>query len=191
MSRKKEHTAKKETAPAAAPPEAPAAPPAADDAALELTRLKEQLLRLQADFENYRRRVERERTEVYQRANEDLMMELLVILDHFELGLKTAEKHHADKSVLDGFQMVNDQLLAALSRFGLKPVDAEGLEFDPHRHEAVTHVPSEEHPENVVIAQTRRGYLLGDRLLRAAQVVVSSGLPVSAPAPEEGDHGGE
>ena len=84
-----------------------------------------------------------------------------------------------------------DQLLAALSRFGLKPVDAEGLEFDPHRHEAVTHVPSEEHPENVVIAQTRRGYLLGDRLLRAAQVVVSSGLPVSAPAPEEGDHGGE
>lgn len=190
MSRKKEHAAGKEKAPPASAPQPP--PPAEDSAAAELARLKEQMLRLQADFENHRRRVERERAEVYQRANEDLMTELLVVLDHFELGLKTAEKHDTDKSVMDGFRMVSDQLMAALARFGLQPVDAEGRDFDPHRHEAVTHVPSEEHPENVVIAQTRRGYMLGDRLLRAAQVVVSSGMQPPASAEEEGDeHGGE
>lgn len=200
MSKKKEHTVKKEKAePAqeagtpetAAPPPASAAPAEAE--ASELARVKDQMLRLQADFENFRRRVERERTEVYQRANEDLMKELLQVLDHFEIGIKTAEKHSAEKSVLEGFRMVSDQLMAVLSRFGLQPVDAEGQDFDPHHHEAVTHMPSEEHPENAVIAQTRRGYLLGDRLLRAAQVVVSSGpqQPSAEAVKEEASNGGE
>ncbi|MGD9873857.1 MAG: nucleotide exchange factor GrpE [Kiritimatiellia bacterium] len=198
MSRKKEHAAKKENAEPAPETAAPQTPAQAAEpegpAAPELARVKDQMIRLQADFENYRRRVERERSEVYQRANEDLMTELLQVLDHFEIGLKTAEKHHADKSVLDGFRMVSDQLMAALSRFGLTPLEAEGQDFDPHRHEAVTHMPSEEHPENIVIAQTRRGYLLGDRLLRAAQVVVSSGPANPAPAAEEKEgeaNGGE
>ncbi len=141
----------------------------------ELLMSKEQMLRLQADFENFRKRTLRERAEWYQRANEDLVMELLPVLDHFELGLQTAEEHNTDKAVVDGFRLVYEQCLSSLKKFGLAPVDAEGQTFDPHVHEAMTHLPSDDHPEDMVITQTRRGYKLGGKLVRAAQVVVSSG----------------
>jgi molecular chaperone GrpE len=144
--------------------------------------LKDQLLRLQADFENFRRRTQRERSELYQRANEDLIGELLSVLDHFELGFDNAAKHEANPDVVAGFRMVFDQALTTLGKFGLQPLDVVGEPFDPHQHEAVTQLPSQEYPEDTVVAQTRRGYLLSDRLLRAAQVVVSSG-----PGPREQD----
>lgn len=160
-----------------AEPEAPASTP--EDEALQT-----QLLRLRADFDNFRKRVQREKAETYQRANEDILLELLPVLDHFEMGLQTARQHETDAAVLDGFQLVHDQTLAALKRFGLEPVDAEGKAFDPHWHEAATYLPSDEHPEDSVMAQTRRGYKLGDRLLRPAQVVVSSG-PAEPAAGEE------
>ena len=139
--------------------------------------LKDRLLRLQADFDNFRKRTIRERNEWYRNANEDLMRELLPVIDHFELGLHTAEKLDTDPAVLDGLRLVHQQLLNVLEKFGLKPLDAENVPFDPRLHEAVTHVPSEEYPADMVIAQTRRGYMLGDKVLRAAQVVVSSGNP--------------
>jgi len=78
--------------------------------------------------------------------------------------------------------MVREQLLATLARFGLQPVDA-GATFDPTRHEAISHLPSETVPENGIIAQSRRGYQLGERMLRAAQVVVSSGPAVAQASP--------
>ncbi len=196
--------------PAGHPPateEAPATPPAPapteDAVPQEKTDpdLKNRLLRLQADFDNFRKRTARERNEYYQRAQEDLLVDLLPVLDHFELGLRDAKAHHADKAVVDGIQLVYDQLTGVLKKAGLTPVDAEGQVFDAHQHEAITHTPSEEHPADVVIAQTRRGYRLGDRLLRAAQVVVSSGPttptaqdPVTPnPAPDAGasDHAGK
>ncbi len=133
------------------------------------------LLRLQADFENFRKRISRERDEWYQNANEELIIALLPVLDHFEMGLHTAEKHRVDQSVIDGFRMVYSQLEQTLSTFRLEPIDADGKDFDPHQHEAITYVPSEEHPVDTVIAQTRRGYKLGEKLIRPAQVVVSSG----------------
>lgn len=170
--------------------------PAAAERPQREDNLEERLLRLQADFDNFRKRVQRERGEWYQQANEDLMVELLPILDHFELGLHTAEKHHVDPAVIDGFRMVYDQLQQALVRFRLSPIDAEGQDFDPHVHEAMTHVPSEEHPADTVIAQTRRGYKLGEKLIRPAQVVVSSGparedaQPDSGPADSSGPNQG-
>ena len=91
------------------------------------------------------------------------------------MGLSTARQQEAEASVIDGFQMVYDQMLSTLKKFKLEPLEAEGAVFDPHKHEAATHIPSEEHAADIVIAQTRRGYMLGDKLLRAAQVVVSSG----------------
>lgn len=139
--------------------------------------LQAQLVRLQADFDNFRKRTVRERTEWYQRANEDILLEILPVLDHFEMGLETARDHKTDKAVLDGFKLVYDQLMGTLKKFGLEPVDAAGEKFDPHLHEAMTHLPSAEHAEDVVMAQTRRGFMLGDKLLRPAQVVVSSGPP--------------
>lgn len=146
--------------------------------------LKDRLLRLQADFENFRKRTLREKNDLYQRANMDLLQELLPALDHFELGLHMAEQHKVEKAVIDGLKLVYDQLLNALMKFGVAPIEAEGQPFDPTFHEAVTHVPSEEQPADTIIAVTRRGYKLGDSLLRASQVVVSSG-PVEKTVPEE------
>lgn len=154
---------------------------------VELETMKDRHLRLQADFDNFRKRTQRERTEVQIRATEDLVDELLPVLDHFEIGLRAAAAQPAASSVRDGFQMVFDQLQAALRKFGLTPFDASGV-FDPHQHEAITHVPSADHPADTIVTQTRRGYRLGEKLLRPAQVVVSSGSPeqaAAAPTPEK------
>jgi molecular chaperone GrpE len=137
--------------------------------------LRDQFVRLQADFANFRNRTQRERIELYQRANEDLLLEILPVLDHYEMGLQTAEQHNADKAVVDGFKLVFDQFQNVLKKFNLKPIDAVGEVFDPHKHEALTHMPSEEYAAETCSNQVRRGYMFGDKLLRAAQVVVSSG----------------
>lgn len=139
------------------------------------------LLRLQADFDNFKKRTIRERNETYRRANEDIMEELLPVMDHMELALDAAAQHDADEAIVEGFRLVSEQLRSALARFGLTPIDAADAEFDPNLHEAISHLPSSDVPENHVMAMTRGGYKLGDMLLRAAQVVVSSGDP-SAPA---------
>ncbi len=143
--------------------------------------LRDQFVRLQADFANFRNRTQRERLELYQRANEDLLLEILPVLDHYELGLQTADQHDADKAVVDGFKLVLDQFQNVLNKFNLTPIEAVGEEFDPHKHEALTHMPSAEFAAETCSNQVRRGYMFGDKLLRAAQVVVSSG-----PAAEEG-----
>jgi molecular chaperone GrpE len=137
--------------------------------------LRDQFIRLQADFANFRNRTQRERLELYQRANEDLLLEILPVLDHYELGLQNAEQHDADKAVVDGFRLVYDQFQNVLSKFNVTPIEAVGEAFDPHKHEALTHMPSDEFPAEVCSNQIRRGYLFGEKLLRAAQVVVSSG----------------
>lgn len=159
-------------APAEAPVPAPAAdaPPAADD----------RLLRLQADFDNYRKRMMREKADIYRRANEDIMEELLPVLDHLELALTatgTSDKHD---SIATGFKLVGEQLLSVLKKFGLTPIETDGVPFDPNVHEAVLHMPSDEVAENEIISRTRAGYMLGGQVLRAAQVVVSSGTPAAA-----------
>lgn len=161
-----------ESAPEASEP----APRSEEDEALET-----RLLRLQADFDNYRKRTLRERTEWQRQATENVLADLLPVIDHYELGLKTARTQKTDASVLDGFQMVYEQFLAALKKHQVTPIAAEGETFDHNSHEAITYVPSEEHPADVIIAETRRGYKIGDKLLRASQVVVSSG-PAEAEA---------
>jgi molecular chaperone GrpE len=164
-----------EPAPAAesTPPAAP--PPPAPEAALT-----EQLLRLQADYENFRKRVQRERVESQQQAAAQLILALLPALDHFLLGLKNTQAHAQDKTLVTGFQMIYGQLMDALQQTGLAPLAVAGQPFDPNQHEAVTTVASEEHPEGTVITEVRRGYTLGGKLLRAAQVIVSSGPPAPA-----------
>ena len=137
--------------------------------------LQDQLVRLQADFTNFRNRTQRERLELYQRANEDLLLELLPVLDHFKMGVETAKQHKTDQSVIDGFKMVLDQFYKILDQFKLKPIEVIGKTFDPNLHEALSHMPSNEYDEGVCINEIRAGYMFGDKLLRAAQVVVSSG----------------
>lgn len=143
-----------------------------DAKALEL---ENRLLRLQADFDNFRKRVARERGETYARANEDLMMELIPVLDHMDMALASAAAHGAPQSLLDGVCLVAEQLKGTLGKFGLEKIDASGARFDPNEQEAIAHLPSETVLDNMVIEQTRMGYKLKGRVLRPAQVVVSSG----------------
>jgi molecular chaperone GrpE len=159
-----------EPAPAAPAPESAAEPQPSPEEVL-----KDRLLRLQADFENYRKRMDREKKDWIAFASEKLVLELLPVLDHFELGLADSAKNGAPAAFTEGFQLIYNQLRAAIEKAGVQAIDAEGVVFDPNLHEAITHMPSNQVPEGQVVAQTRRGYKLGDKLLRAAQVVVSSG----------------
>jgi molecular chaperone GrpE len=136
--------------------------------------LKLQLLRLQADFDNFRKRTQRERNELFLFANEAICLEMLPVIDHFEMGFKSAEDHKTDCSVTEGFRMVYNQLLDVLKKFNVTAIDAVGEPFNPHRHEAILRMPSDK-PAETVLEQVRRGYMLGDKLLRAAQVIISSG----------------
>ena len=160
----------------AVPPGEAAPAAGADEAArAEAAALKDRLLRLQADFDNFRKRSLRERGEWAQTASEAIVRDLLPVIDHFELGLKTAEERPTEPAVRDGFKLVHEQLMGVLKKAGLAAVDAHESAFDPHLHEAVAHVPSNEHAADEIVAQTRRGWKLGEKLLRPVQVVVSSG----------------
>jgi len=152
----------------------PAVEPEVQPPVQEEESLKNQLLRLQADFDNFRKRTLRERNELFLFANESLFLEMLPIIDHFEMGFKSAEEHKTDCSVTEGFRIVYNQLLDVLKKFNVTAIDTLGEPFNPHRHEAVLHMPSDK-PAETVLEQVRRGYLLGDKLLRAAQVIISSG----------------
>ena len=180
----KKHTKPSSTEPAAAAPAAePAATPAAPVPPSPEAQLKDQLLRLQADFDNFRKRVQRDRVESQQQAAAQLISALLPALDHFQLGLKNAQIHAKDANIVTGFQMIYTQLLEAFTQAGLAPLPVEGQPFDPNMHEAVTSIASEEHPEGTVITELRRGYTLGGKLLRPAQVIVSRGPAEAAATP--------
>ncbi len=144
--------------------------------------LEERFLRLQADFDNFRKRMIREKNELYVRASEDLMEEMLPVLDHLDLAFQAAAAHHKEISTgtLDGFKLVGEQLKTVLSKFGLTEISVSGKTFDPNQHEAISLIPSDQIAENGIITEARKGYMLGGKLIRATQVVVSSGKPVPA-----------
>jgi len=168
--------------PPARPPDRSGAGGPAADAAPEEKKLDDRYLRLLADFENFRKRTLREKSDVYRTANEEFIQDLLPVLDHLELALEAAQRSGAASALLDGFKLVSEQLTAVMKKFNVEPIEAEGRVFDPARHEAISHLASDTVPDHAVIRQTRRGYLLGGKLLRAAQVVVSSG-PAKIEAP--------
>jgi molecular chaperone GrpE len=142
----------------------------------ERDNLQDRLLRKQAEFENYKKRSERERAEYIQLASADLMRELLSVLDSFDLAVRNAaSERSADDDMLRGIDLVYKQLLDTLGRFGLKLIEAKGQSFDPNFHQAVTTVASADVPENTVVEELRRGYTLNGRLLRPAMVSVSAG----------------
>ncbi|HYP27144.1 MAG TPA: nucleotide exchange factor GrpE [Blastocatellia bacterium] len=141
----------------------------------ERAALYDQLLRRQAEFENYRKRMERERGEVYQRARAEVLLELLPVLDNFERALLSFESASSDPEAFQqGVELIHKQLKDAVTKLGLQPVESVGQAFDPHLHEAVTIEASDEHEENTIIEEFERGYKLGDKLLRPAKVKVAS-----------------
>jgi molecular chaperone GrpE len=136
--------------------------------------LYDRLLRKQAEFDNYKKRMEREKSDYVQFASSELMKELLNTLDSFDLALQNADAAASGgENTLRGLELINKQLHDTLSRFGLKPVEAKGKPFDPNYHQAVSTEASDEVEENTVMQEMRKGYTLNGRLLRPSMVTVS------------------
>jgi molecular chaperone GrpE len=136
--------------------------------------LYDRLLRKQAEFENYKKRTDREKSDFMQFASADLMKELLNVLDSLELALKNAATQSGGQNMLRGFELIYKQIQDTLARFGLKPIEAKGAKFDPHFHQAVSTQATDEVEENTVLEEMRKGYLLNGRLLRPAMVSVAA-----------------
>jgi molecular chaperone GrpE len=135
--------------------------------------LADSLLRLRAEFENYRRRASRELVEARDRAQGDLLGELLPVLDNLERALDAAE-HHQEGKVLGGVRLTRDQFVGLLARIGVQEIEGQGTAFDPAVHDAILVQPSE-YDEGLVAAVLERGYRQADRVLRPARVIVSAG----------------
>jgi molecular chaperone GrpE len=133
----------------------------------------DRLLRTAADFENYKKRVAREREDLRKYAVENLMRKLAPVLDGFDMALAAVNANASAESLKTGIAMVHSQLKSALAEAGLEEIDAIGQAFDPRWQEAVGHEESAEVPEGHVVQQLRKGYRLHDRLLRPASVVVA------------------
>lgn len=147
--------------------------------------LKDQYLRKQADFENFRKRMFREKEEAIKYANSSLLEDLITIIDDFERAIKAGAAAQDVESFRTGIEMIEKQFVGVLERkYGLKRFNSDGEEFDPERHEAINAEESAEHDIPVVLEEYQKGYFLNDRVLRHAKVKVS--IPVSQEeAPED------
>jgi molecular chaperone GrpE len=134
---------------------------------------QDRYLRSQAELENTRRRLRREMDEERRYAELSLLSDLLPVIDNIDRAVTAAEKNADAASLLAGFKMVSQQLNNVLEKHHCKPIEAEGQPFDPAVHEAIMQQPSNEHPDNTVVAVGQTGYTLHDRVVRPAQVVVS------------------
>ena len=132
----------------------------------------DQLLRLQADFDNYRKRTQKEKTELVKYASEQLVGELLPVLDNFERATSSAQTSDM-AAFAQGVEMILRQLQTTLSKVGLKAMESVGQPFDPNLHEAVLRIDSDEHPENTVVEELQKGYFLKEKVLRPSMVKVS------------------
>ena len=136
--------------------------------------LYDRLLRKQAEFDNFKKRAEREKSEYVAFASAELVRELLNAVDSFDLAIRNAAADsQASENMRRGFELIYKQIQDTLGRFGLKPIDAKGAAFDPQIHQAVTTVPTSEVAENTVVDELRKGYTLNGRLLRPAMVSVA------------------
>jgi molecular chaperone GrpE len=147
---------------------------AAADTAVQRERddLYDRLLRKTAEFDNYRKRIERERREQADQAVVDLLQDLLLVVDDFDLALNV-EAGEGASGYRRGIELIHAKLHDLLRKQGVRPIDALGADFDPRLHEAVMHEVSPEHREGEVTGELRRGYMMGDRLLRPAMVKVA------------------
>lgn len=141
----------------------------------EAAEMKTRYLRAVADLENYRKRIAREKQDIIRNAAANVVESLLPVLDNMKLGLQAAENHPEAKDVTYGFKMVDDQLKKSLSEQGLQELIPDGEAFDPNLHECIAQQASDEIDEDHIIQTVRAGYRLNDRLIRAANVIVSSG----------------
>jgi molecular chaperone GrpE len=142
-------------------------------------------MRTAADFDNFRKRSRREIEDARKNGREELLKELLPVFDNLERAVASAQRASDIKSMADGVGMVLRQFTDTLTRAGITRIASVGKPFDPQMHDAIQQVESDEHPPGTVVAEVQPGYMQGDRLLRAAMVVVSK-PKASESAPSDG-----
>ncbi len=157
---------------------------ARDGRAREAAEAQERYLRALADFDNYRKRVARERDDWRRQAQADVLREILPVLDNFDRALAAPAPAGTDPAFRQGIELIHRDFLAALERLGVRPFVSVGEPFDPTRHEAVGRVEEPGRAEPTVVSEALRGYLWQDRVLRPAQVVVA--VPPAA-LPDRGE----
>jgi len=149
--------------------------PQANDIESELASEKDRVLRLQAEMENLRSRTAREIIDERRYAPLPVVRDLLPVVDNINRAIEAAEQSGDAASLLEGFQLVRQQLLTILEQHHCKPIETVGQPFDPQIHEAILQQPSDEQPANHILQETQTGYQLHDRVVRASQVIISSG----------------
>lgn len=171
----KEAEKDEETASASERAEAPAAPPPdpLEEAKQETARMKDQLLRTAADFDNFRKRTRRESVEAERKGREDLLRDLLPVFDNLERATSHTDKATDVQSVAEGIRMVIRQFEDTLSKLGIERIATVGKAFDPSVHEAIQQLETNDHPAGTVAAEIQGGYRTTDRLIRPALVVVA------------------
>ncbi len=139
----------------------------------ELDELNNRFMRLQADFNNYKKRVEKEKETIYAYATEELMTELLTVLDNFDRALSSANDKEKDSALYEGVKMISDQFLVALKKAGLEEIDALNQKFDPNLHHGVAQEESDEYDEDTILQVFQKGYKLKDKVIRPSMVKIS------------------
>ena len=146
-----------------------------ETARAENTAAADMMLRLAAEMDNYKKRVDKDRQSLIKFGCQGLVQELLPIMDNFQRAIQSADQSRDFDSFFEGVEMIFKQMYDALERKGIKSIDAVGETFDPNIHEAVMQVTSEEYPENTVVEELQKGYMLHDRVIRPSMVAVSKG----------------
>lgn len=136
----------------------------------EYAALYDKYLRLVAEFDNFKKRTQKEKDEIYSIAKTDVVMGLLPVIDNFE----RAEKFSEDKNIEEGMTLIKKQFLEFLKKIGVEEIEADGKEFDPTLHNAVLHEDRDDVPENTVVEVLQKGYKLGDKVIRYAMVKVAN-----------------
>jgi molecular chaperone GrpE len=154
-----------------------------EEARAEAARLKDALMRTAADFDNFRKRTRREIDDARKAGREELLKDLLPVFDNLERAIQSAQRASDIKSMADGVSMVLRQFVDTLGRSGITRVPTVGSPFDPQIHDAIQQVETDEHPPGTVVAEVQPGWMQGERLVRAAMVVVSK---PKAEGPKEG-----
>jgi len=144
----------------------------------ETASYKDRWLRAAAEFENFRRRNEKDRIDWIKNANKDLILELINVYEHLEMAMKSADTDQVPENFRKGIVMVHDQLKSLLEKYGLRRIEAVGEEFDPQYHQAIICTEKDGFDDNIIFDCIQNGYILNDKVLRHARVAV-------AKAPEE------
>jgi molecular chaperone GrpE len=179
-------SATKTEAPAEPAAELPPPTPEERVASLEAEKaeLHDRMLRIAAEFENWKKRSRKELTDGEARAKEQVLRDLLEVIDNLERATAswTEGKEIEPKAIRDGVDLVLRQFRNKLERYQVKPLEAKGVAFDPRFHEAISQVPAPDAKPGSVVHELQKGYMIGDRLLRPAMVVVAAAAPAPAPA---------